>query len=324
MTYITLRHMFALILSCAFGLSGLRAQSNTAHKGKRQPLSSKADSETCATLYNKEYGYERNRDWEPMYDTGKKFIETCYDYVNGQGDFNDVFGDIGAAMGVFARANTGLPQDTSIFIETRRWLESVLYLNTTDPSYFCLCVAYMAGTFRSVSDTTETLTWKSENCGLAIERWLWMNDPQCDTQDMKRNYNATRSSQREDWLNDTTVLYDTTLPTIAQLGLDTILEKHLLLSISKPPQGYITNATASPNPLNTGTIISFGISKEAYVKIEVFDLLGNRVSSSGFESLFEPGNKAVPISLQGLPAGTYFARIVTAYGEVQTVKLVKE
>jgi hypothetical protein len=54
------------------------------------------------------------------------------------------------------------------------------------------------------------------------------------------------------------------------------------------------------------------------------DLLGNRVSSSGFESLFEPGNKAVPISLHGLAAGTYFARVVTAYGEVQTVKLVKE
>jgi hypothetical protein len=29
-------------------------------------------------------------------------------------------------------------------------------------------------------------------------------------------------------------------------------------------------------------------------------------------------------TLAGLPAGTYFARIVTAYGEVQTVKLVKE
>ena len=86
----------------------------------------------------------------------------------------------------------------------------------------------------------------------------------------------------------------------------------------------ISKAAASPNPVNSGTIISFGISKEAYVKIEVFDILGNRVSSAGFESLFEPGNKAIPISLQGLPSGTYFARIVTAYGEVQTLKLVKE
>jgi hypothetical protein len=318
MTYITLRHMFALILSCAFGLSGLRAQSNTAHQGKRQPLSSEADSETCATLYNKEYSYLRSRDWNPLYDTGKIFIEKCYDYINGQGDFNSVFGDIRDGMQAKAL------DDTSIFIETRRWLESVLYLNTTAPSYFCLCVADIGATFQSVSDTSETLTWKDQNCGLAIGKWLWENDPQCDTQDLKRAYNATRSSQREDWLNDTSVLYDTTLPTMAQLGLDTVLEKHLLLSLSKPPQGYITNATASPNPLNTGTIIFFGISKEAYVKIEVFDLLGNRVSSSGFESLFEPGNKAVPISLQGLPAGTYFARIVTAYGEVQTVKLVKD
>ena len=289
-----------------------------AHKNTIQPLS-EADSETCATLYNKvDNVYLRNHDWEPMYDTGKKFIEMCANYENGQGDFNSVFGDIGGGMMALA------PQDTSIFIETRKWLESVLYLNTTDPNYFCLCVNYIGGTFRSVSDTTETLTWKSENCGLAIERWLWENDPQCDTQDMKRNYNATRFSQREDWLNDTNVLYDTTLPSMAQLGLDTILSKHLLMSVSKPPQGFITNVSASPNPVTTGTVISFGIRKEAYVKIEVFDILGNRVSSAGFESLFEPGNKAVPISLQGLPSGTYFARILTAYGEVQTVKLVKE
>ena len=60
------------------------------------------------------------------------------------------------------------------------------------------------------------------------------------------------------------------------------------------------------------------------MKIELFNVLGNEVSSAGFESLFEPGNKSVPLSLMGLPSGTYFARILTAYGEVQSVKLVKE
>jgi hypothetical protein len=60
------------------------------------------------------------------------------------------------------------------------------------------------------------------------------------------------------------------------------------------------------------------------VKIELFDILGHALASSGFESLFQPGNKEIPISLASLPVGTYFARILTTYGEVQTVKLVKE
>ena len=81
---------------------------------------------------------------------------------------------------------------------------------------------------------------------------------------------------------------------------------------------------ASPNPVTSGTVIYFTTCKEAFVKINLFDVLGQEVTSYGFESLFEPGNKSVPISLAGLAPGTYYARILAAYGEVQTVKLVKE
>jgi len=110
-----------------------------------------------------------------------------------------------------------------------------------------------------------------------------------------------------------------------ELGLDTLLARHFLFSVSEQPQpGIILNATASPNPVSTGTIITFGISQEAYVKINLFDLLGHEVTSPGFEGLFAPSNHEVPLSLSNLPSGTYFARILTAYGNVATLKLVKE
>jgi hypothetical protein len=98
------------------------------------------------------------------------------------------------------------------------------------------------------------------------------------------------------------------------------------------PDSIINYVTSSPNPTGESTIITFGLNQEAYVKINLFDILGNPVSGGrvpgsggeGFEGLFEPGNHEVPLSLQGLPSGTYFARILTAYGNVATVKLVKE
>jgi hypothetical protein len=86
----------------------------------------------------------------------------------------------------------------------------------------------------------------------------------------------------------------------------------------------ISSATAYPNPIGEGTVISFGTSREAYVKVELFDVLGNTVAASSFESVLEPGNHLVPITTRNLPSGTYYARIQTTYGEAQTVKLVKK
>jgi hypothetical protein len=112
-----------------------------------------------------------------------------------------------------------------------------------------------------------------------------------------------------------------------QLGLDSVLKYAGLLGVqSIQPASIISSAFATPNPTTSdGVVISFTTSREAYVKLDLYDLLGVQVSSSNtFENVLEPGNHAVPMSLVGLPSGTYYARIMTTYGEVQTVKLVKE
>ena len=273
------------------------------------------DTENCNSLLNTINLLLGDRAWQQMNDSVKQFIETCYNSPDAPSTFN-LFS---ASLQQLAGADTSL------------WLESVLYLNTTNPEYFCKCVEAISGTFHSPSDTSEELYWKQMNRGLAIGEWLVQNTT-CDTPWIQNGINGARSSQYSDWLNDTMVPLDTTLPPLdsIQQGLKELLEKHFLYAdVPENFHGILSNATANPNPTGEGTVISFGISKEAYVKIELFNVLGERVPASGdrgpgFESLFEPGNKSVPLSLAGLPSGTYYARILTAYGEVQSVKLVKE
>jgi len=284
-------------------------------KGKFLPMSIADDTENCDSLWFKIGEFEGGQDYQSVYDSTKKFIEICYNDYRAPSMFSQYFS---SSLQILAGG------DTSLWLESRLWLESVLYLNTTNPEYFCACVEAIAGTFHSASDTSEALYWKEENCGLAIGRWLIQNTT-CDTPLIQNNFNATRSSQYESWLNDTTVPLDTTLPSLASLGLDTLLARHFLYGVSDNVQfNILTGATASPNPVSTGTVITFGISQEAYVKINLFNVLGEQVTSPGYEGLFQPGNHAVPLSLQGLPSGTYYARILTAFGSVETVKLVKE
>jgi hypothetical protein len=287
-----------------------------AKKGNIEPMSVLDDTENCDSLRFKIWDYTGPEQTQQCYDTVKKFIETCY---------NDpwapsMFQYFSAALQLLAAA------DSSLWLEGRQWLESVLYLNTTNPAYFCACLDAIGATFHSPSDTTETLLWEEQNRQQALAQWEIQNTS-CDTPFLQNQFYATRASQYEDWLNDTLIPLDTTIPPLSSLGggLDTLLARHLLYSnVSWHPQSIILNATASPNPVSTGTVITFGISQEAYVKINLFDLLGHEVTSPGFEGLFAPGNHEVPLSLQGLPGGTYFARILTAYGNVATVKLVKE
>ena len=372
MPNIKLKLTFALILSCALGLSGLRAQSNTeygllwtpsssignfqasgsttltysafhpntffslqtfsgiscgtgwgggdvAKNSKNTTLAIQDDSSSnCTNMYFNGYFASKSREWQQAFDSLTRFIDSCPNNPHAPDAFSQISG---AVAGIYG------PTGGTYRATFLAWLESVLYLNTSD-SYFCSDVEVMSSAMPLPADTAPGTYSREINIPLAVLRWLIQNTT-CDTPQLAQEYDRGRETQLEQWGNNTTAYkLDTTLLPLdsIQPGLQELLEKHFLYADVSERRGpdIITNATASPNPLNTGTVISFGISKEAYVKIEVFDLLGNRVSSSGFESLFEPGNKAVPISLQGLPAGTYFARIVTAYGEVQTLKLVKD
>ncbi|HEY3876507.1 MAG TPA: T9SS type A sorting domain-containing protein, partial [Candidatus Kapabacteria bacterium] len=151
--------------------------------------------------------------------------------------------------------------------------------------------------------------------------------PLCDNSADSLLYVDGRGSQEETWFNsvDTSkVPLDTTIYSLHDLGLDSVLKYAALLGVSEGGPSIITNASAYPNPTGTGTVLTFGTAKEAYVIVNLYDVLGHTAGTAHCEGSIQPGNHSIPLSLIGLPPGTYFARIQTTYGEVQSVKIVKE
>lgn len=78
-----------------------------------------------------------------------------------------------------------------------------------------------------------------------------------------------------------------------------------------------------PNPFNPTTNISYIISKESYVKINVFDVLGRNVANLVDEKKPE-GSYSVTFDAADLNSGVYFYRIETDYAsETKKIVLVK-
>ncbi|HZK76300.1 MAG TPA: T9SS type A sorting domain-containing protein, partial [Candidatus Kapabacteria bacterium] len=93
-------------------------------------------------------------------------------------------------------------------------------------------------------------------------------------------------------------------------------------SVTSAPMTAEPPPAASPNPTSESTTLSFTTPSAGTVKIELFDVLGNKVTG-GFSEILGAGNHTHPVSLAGLPAGIYYARIATSSG-IQTIKLAKE
>ncbi|SRR5579883_1362904 len=270
-------------------------------------------SDSCNAMFSEAVQYESPliNDTHKAFDTLKRFIQSC--------PFNE---NAPRAFSMLTTAAQGtLPRDTMAWLHYRLWLESVLYLNTVNPEYFCACVEAIAQTYYSKSDTGRSYYLRAPNRSLTILQWLIQNTT-CDTPNLATQYRTTRYYQYQLWREDTTAPFDTTLATLQQLGLDTVLAKHLLFVAVEKPAPTILSAIASPNPSTGGTLVTFSLDHEAYVKLELYDVLGNRVEIPPLESLFEAGNHAVSLSLHNLASGTYYVRLVTAYGEAQTVKIV--
>ena len=281
-----------------------------ASKGPKQPLSIMSDADSCVAKIalcdawiNQTY-----TNYDEAYDTLRKYLALCPDGDNanmGLSDLDEIFGGV-----TQTKTPAGL-------LDARNWLMVERHASTRWPGWYCECVYLVSKTYNDIP------------ANLAIIKFL-LSDSQCSYFDKAwaHEYEMGRAYQIGVWKdtakNDSMQYFDSTLPPLDVLGLDSLLSDEASSGVHANAPQVITYFTANPNPVESGTILSFGLTEEAYVKIELFDVLGKIEAVSSFAGTLPPGNKAVPISLQGLPAGTYFARIVTAYGEVQTVKLVKE
>jgi hypothetical protein len=75
-----------------------------------------------------------------------------------------------------------------------------------------------------------------------------------------------------------------------------------------------------PNPFNPSTSISYTIQREGYVRLAIFNLLGQEVSCV-FEGLQPEGKYTVAFNSLDLPSGIYFYRL-QAPGLFETKKMI--
>ena len=75
-----------------------------------------------------------------------------------------------------------------------------------------------------------------------------------------------------------------------------------------------------PNPFNPSTKINYELSKKSKVKIEIFDLRGNKIHTL-VNSEKPLGSYTVEFSPKGLPSGIYLARMDSG-GEFNSIKMI--
>jgi hypothetical protein len=233
-----------------------------------------------------------------QYDSLRAYIEHCAAEDNSFWAFTHLNG------AVQLRNN-----DTTRFEEYRTWLISVLFLNKTNPSYFCSCIGSIAGTYQF---------GKYHPLGyLSVLNYLRHNHHEC-----------WNSASEQEFILDSTMDsqmgYDVThLPPLDSMGLGFLLESAVPVQDAHLSD-YIASFTTSPNPFKEETHLRFHLNRMTYITIGIYDLLGHQVWGDGKGHSLEAGDHEVIIDGTLLPKGSLYARMETGFGEVKTVKLVKE
>ena len=298
---------------CGAGTGLLSGKTRSPHT----PAAVDTSATSCGMLYNKAYAYENGQYWRMCYDTSMVLVEQC------PNDPNAVL-----AFSMMTSSMQRLGNTSALRQAYWDWLKSVLYLNTTDPQYFCSCLRAMGNTVPIPPDTGWGNVSRATNYPLAIMQWIMMNTD-CDKprQPLWKSYEAARETQREQWQNDTSLYaLDTTLPTMQQLGIDTLLAKHFKYAHveGKPFPSIVPEYALSRNPFENATTLRFTLTEASYERVDVLDVLGREVWSEGDGHLLDPGEHTIPIDMSTAPSGTYYLRITLGTGEVRTIKMVKE
>ncbi|MDP4244125.1 MAG: hypothetical protein Q8921_15485, partial [Bacteroidota bacterium] len=310
-------------VSCGTGWGG-----GAAVKQLPNPQSKKAPewadtAQACNDMFwSGDYLGSEYHEWQKSYDTLKRFIETCSYNVSTPQAFRDMTSAVTHLYGPYG----GVMRDPYL-----KWLESVLYLNTRDQEYFCADVEQIMGSLPLPNDTTPGSFSRGTNISLAVLAWL-IHNTTCDTPALRQEYDWSREAQREQWANNPSAYkLDTTLPTMQQLGLDSLLAIHF--KYAWVPSGgdfgkHVSSYSVSENPLHDVTTLRFDLSDAEYVRVEVFDVMGNNTPCPSLQKtgdgLFESGQHQIPIDFSRCASGTYYLRITLGTGEVRTIKLVKE
>jgi len=258
-----------------------------------------------------ELGIELDNDgyYDAAFDTVRYFVKHCVGLPNA----DEIFGALGECNGL-ATLLKGEPGQ----IYFRNYLISILYLNPRD-AWYCADIREMVHSFKFDYGYP---------AALGLTKWL-IDNPRCGDASDAYSYWLMRKGEYTGWLDSVTVdttkyPFDTTILTLHQMGLDTLLSSASVTHYSILGPQIIADARLTSNPFKSETSLSLSIDREAYLHIEVLDLLGRKLAGAGFEGVFEPGSRIVPLKMESVPSGTYYVRISTANNELRTIKIEKK
>lgn len=254
--------------------------------------------------------YTSNGKFDSAYSIIRYYIVHCYGQANAERTFADLGGCAGGATPFKTVAGR---------LQYSNWmLDTVLKLRSDD-AWFCNGVNMLTPAYNNYGSDIRAY--------LAIEKFL-VDNPRCSSYASKfgYNYDFERNQQIHVWQdtakNDSMKYFDSSLPSLHELGLDSLLSRASVHGYEAQGPKIIVSARLRENPFVSRTVLSVKTTREAYLHVEVLDLLGRKLEGAGFEGVFEPGEREVPIDLRHASPGTYYLRITTANNEVQTLKMV--
>jgi hypothetical protein len=310
--------IFLIVLIILPTINGVMAQVNNP-KSAGVPLNDTLDYNDCTQKADATFSLAQGNDNQKTYDSSRYMIDHC-------AQFNRLDG-IGI-WSFFGEATGGLQyisDDPNRWPPYRDWLKKVLYYNM-DTDYYCADVEAILSSMQYFNAERGL----DRNGSLAIIKFLrdshlclshYYMDPQVWTQTRTDQYNTWRDTSHSGHINP----LDTTLPTLEDLDLQILRGPQYAAvknAFTPATNKKIEYFTISDNPFKEATTLRFGLSDAEYMKIEIYDVLGNKVYSDS--QLFGEGNKEWIIAGKSLPEGVLYARLLTMGGEVKTVKLVHE
>jgi hypothetical protein len=295
------------------------------HRKGAQPMSVLTDT-SCQAKYG--LGVEwigsggapngDSQDFIQAYRCLRSFCETCYDTINSWRGISQLTVSVDEMGG-----------DQTKYENYREWLKSVLWLNRTDPMWYCSCVGAIAHTY--IWDSAAKGT--DYNAMISICRFMtqYKKCPM-DSTFYQVNDTAIATQRYDEWYDTCVLLHhdtsvfkqDTTIPSIHDLGLDVLLGPPAAASSPAPYKSTIGALIANPNPFRDEATVTVELGQSAYVSFQVFDILGRVVQGDFKGTVLSPGQQSFTIDGSKLPSGTYYARITTPTGDTRMVKLTKE
>jgi len=294
---------------------GCTAEYNESIKGKGvQPLSVELiDTQLCNRLFDHGERLSEGMEYGQSYDTLRLYIENCAMQYDSYGEFVTLDADLDF-------------MDTSLqrWVDGREWFKKVLYYNP-DTNYYCADVDDILHTFSYFEGRGQ------DNLGyLAVIKYLH-DSHKCLAYNEIGGYDTTYvhtmnqviSTWRDSVKDSLKTPLDTTLPSIDQLGLGILRGQNAVVSASGANGFIIGDLSLFENPFRNEAILRYHLNQDAMVHVDIFDALGRRMAGEG-EGYKHEGDYQISFDARTWSSGTYYIRVSTMSGEVQTLKAIKE